>query len=247
MKIYHYTNIESLALILHNRTIRFTRLDAVDDPNEYQFVKDGINPAQYVYVSCWTKSKEENIPQWKMYGANGRGVRIGLDESMFPFVAMGVKSNFYDNQFFYDRDYYILPFLQEKLPLYDIVYVEDPNEKTNLIFQQQNEQSAIDFKQMGLYKSKDWIFQKECRFKMFVVPKKKNSNQDQSFSELLSNNISLNRNYLDMPLAENVYNEMEVMVGPNVSQAECIIVQSLLQRYIGHETILKSVFTGKYH
>lgn len=31
MKIYHYTNIEALALILKNQTIRFNRLDKVDD------------------------------------------------------------------------------------------------------------------------------------------------------------------------------------------------------------------------
>ena len=34
MRIYHYTNIETLALILKNRTIRFNRLDHVDDLEE---------------------------------------------------------------------------------------------------------------------------------------------------------------------------------------------------------------------
>ena len=30
MRIYHYTTIETLALILHHKTIRFARLDTVD-------------------------------------------------------------------------------------------------------------------------------------------------------------------------------------------------------------------------
>ena len=34
MKIHHYTNLESLAMILKNRTIRFNRLDKVDDLEE---------------------------------------------------------------------------------------------------------------------------------------------------------------------------------------------------------------------
>ena len=34
MKIYHYTSIETLALILKNKTIRFNRLDHVDDVDE---------------------------------------------------------------------------------------------------------------------------------------------------------------------------------------------------------------------
>lgn len=34
MEIHHYTSIENLALILKNKTIRFTRLDKVDDSEE---------------------------------------------------------------------------------------------------------------------------------------------------------------------------------------------------------------------
>lgn len=32
--LYHYASLDTLALILHNRTIRFSRLDKVDDPQE---------------------------------------------------------------------------------------------------------------------------------------------------------------------------------------------------------------------
>ena len=34
--LYHYTNIETLALILSNRTIRFNSLDKMDDLQEQQ-------------------------------------------------------------------------------------------------------------------------------------------------------------------------------------------------------------------
>ena len=34
MKIYHYTSIETLALILKNKTLRFNNAKFVDDPNE---------------------------------------------------------------------------------------------------------------------------------------------------------------------------------------------------------------------
>ena len=34
--LYHYTNIETLALILKNRTIRFNSLDRMDDLQEQQ-------------------------------------------------------------------------------------------------------------------------------------------------------------------------------------------------------------------
>lgn len=45
MRIFHYTSIETLALILKNRTIRFSRLDKVDDPEEYDITEDGVTPS----------------------------------------------------------------------------------------------------------------------------------------------------------------------------------------------------------
>lgn len=42
MRIYHYTNIDTLALILKNRTIRFNRLDNVDDLEEGKAESLGI-------------------------------------------------------------------------------------------------------------------------------------------------------------------------------------------------------------
>ena len=65
--IHHYTNLEVLALILKNRTLRFTRLDQVDDPEESNFISNGVNLGPYTFVSCWTECKEESIPMWKMY------------------------------------------------------------------------------------------------------------------------------------------------------------------------------------
>ncbi len=85
MKVYHYTNIETLGLILKNRTIRFNRLDHVDDVDEYIH---GSGPYDtklglYTFVSCWTKDREKNPDLWKRYGDGFRGVRIGLEEKLF--------------------------------------------------------------------------------------------------------------------------------------------------------------------
>jgi len=83
MRIYQYTNIEALAYILKNRTIRFNRLDRVDDVEEGNAESLGVKFCKYVFVSCWTEIEEENIPLWKMYGGDKGGVRIGLEQKMF--------------------------------------------------------------------------------------------------------------------------------------------------------------------
>lgn len=48
--LYHYTNIETLAQILKNRTIRFNSLDKMDDLQEQQ-TSDTKNIGQFCYIS----------------------------------------------------------------------------------------------------------------------------------------------------------------------------------------------------
>ena len=63
MRIYHYTSVDTLEKILSGKSILFRRLDCVDDVMEYTVSEF----AKYMFISCWTESKEENIPLWKMY------------------------------------------------------------------------------------------------------------------------------------------------------------------------------------
>ena len=84
MKLYHYTTIKNLALILDSKKILFNRLDNVDDAEESLYSSGPMsqNISKYIYVSCWTKEERENLALWKMY-AGYDGIRIGLDENMF--------------------------------------------------------------------------------------------------------------------------------------------------------------------
>ena len=111
MKLYHYTSIETLALILKNKTIRFSRLDRVDDPDEYSFKEDGITPAHYCFVSCWTKNSKENLPQWYMYGNSTHGVRIEIDSDMFVIGDNRLCPKFFNDIFMRTKQFLIMPIL----------------------------------------------------------------------------------------------------------------------------------------
>ncbi len=80
--LYHYTSIETLALILKNRTIRFNNLLNVDDPEEAETKDLGLS-GKHCLVSCWTKSSEDTLPMWNMYTPRMKGVRIKM--KMNPF------------------------------------------------------------------------------------------------------------------------------------------------------------------
>ena len=92
--INHYTNLDVLSLILRNRTLRFTRLDQVDDREESNFISNGVNLGPYTFVSCWSEVKEENIPMWKMYTKGKWGVRLSLvKEGLFKTYVDDVREH----------------------------------------------------------------------------------------------------------------------------------------------------------
>ena len=82
--LYHYTNIETLALILQNHTFRFNSLNKMDDLQE-QETADLKNVGQVCYISSWTDDVDESIPMWNMYTSINSGVRIKLKKHPFKF------------------------------------------------------------------------------------------------------------------------------------------------------------------
>ncbi|MCH5211341.1 MAG: hypothetical protein J1F01_10320 [Oscillospiraceae bacterium] len=75
--LFHYTNLDILALILKNRTIRLTRLDFLDDLEEKKY-RSLASIKVHTYVSCWTKDERESIPMWNMYTDMASGIRIEM-------------------------------------------------------------------------------------------------------------------------------------------------------------------------
>lgn len=91
-RIYHYTNLDSLALILKTQNIRFTRMDRVDDIRESQ-IHLGIEFGKYFFVSCWTTDTRESIPLWNMYSDKMRGVRIEFPSYPFQELPLPIESS----------------------------------------------------------------------------------------------------------------------------------------------------------
>ena len=193
--IHHYTNIDVLALILKYRTLRFTRLDQVDDPEESNFVSNGVNLGPYTFVSCWTEMKEESIPMWKMYTKDKWGVRLSfVKEGLFKtytddenFLHNGLVSTSFGApiRFLFPTDVrwkqtkYMPPFIT---PDYDrcnfyrkIEYVEDVKKYADdsvQITPQPDGKVSISMRtdKVGSYKNIRWAFQEESRFVLNFMP-----------------------------------------------------------------------------
>lgn len=254
MRVYHYTSIESLAMILSNRMIRFSRLDTVDDPDEFAFEnKSGIDIAKFIYVSCWSKNSNESIPLWKIYGNNEKGIRISLDEDMFKMTYKEIEKNgrqmpfILDDDFFKDKDFIAsLPYTnnnQEQCFFEKVNCVDDPKSEMKNEYIKTGKKFGTDIGKIGICKNQDWKFLNEYRFRICVAPKKNYKDIVTPFEVAFRDNIPYNKNYVDLPLNDS-FNDIEITLGPKTGEAEEVIVKALMKRYLGREDCNYSVFKG---
>lgn len=268
--IYHYTEVDTLALILENKTIRFNRLDRVDDITEGEGFKK-LKLEQFFFVSCWTYDQNENIPQWHMYTDNMSGVRIKLPVKMFdikkiivpeshkPFMNGEILSQIPFEKIFTDN-YFILPnFIDdnhfERVVEYDKDFVKLKNDAINFTKENGTFSGQIhDPSRIASVKSPDWEFQKEFRFVLMIFPSFPNSGLvDKSWQKNIPNFITdalLNGKgpdieYFDIDLDPNVLDSIEVTVGPACSDGKKIMIDSLLQKYTKNGKLVVSKHKGK--
>lgn len=266
MMLYHYTTIDTLALILKNKTIRFNRLDKVDDVEEDAF-SNGVHLGQYIFVSCWTKKSEESIPLWKMYGGTD-GVRIGLDEDMFQTYVIhdlkldnglhseGALLSIIPQKDIEANDYMIMPIAKGHMRSFfyrDVEYVDDVNSEVKDAFKLTIKEcnladTNIQFGKIGRYKNKRWAFQEECRFVINVFPFNP-LRIDQNMvgticTQCYLQNKSLPFSYYDMHLRDDVINNIEITMGPNVSNGQKVIVDALCRQYTKNGKVKDSCLSG---
>ena len=202
----------------------------------------------YAFVSCWTKSDKENLALWNMY-TRYKGVRIGIDE--MPFKTYRVNDKFVSllpNPMSFGPDYMISSFTNEA-KLYDIVYVEDPQEEIKkLIVPAGKEGIVVSTAQVGTFKRKEWEIQQESRFKINKKMDLKPYDILMSIFETLGPSIATNKPintmHIDLDIDLSKLATAEIMLGPLTSEADRIIVEALLSQ-LPNAKVVDSVFKGK--
>lgn len=260
--VYHYTSIDTLALILQSKKILFNRLDQVDDLEE-NIKSLGINLGKYVFVSCWTESKEENIPLWKMYTDNGVGVRIGMNKEMFQDYYItdgmvqdvhveGVLKSKIPAQELVGSNYFVIPSFDQSNQNFfyrKIEYVDNLYETTKEVANITNGILNIGFNKIATYKQKRWEFQNESRFVLTIIPRSPEIKlSDSQFANWLLKALMENK---DLPfksfflnLSDYALDTMEIRLSPNISPNKKLIVEDLRDRYAPNAVIEDSRLNG---
>jgi len=255
MKIYHYTSLDTLALILKNRTIKFNRLDRVDDVEEGTIESNGVYLGRNVFVSCWTENAEESIPMWNMYARGSAGVRIGLEKDMFCDYLIkdiqlpnGQKTQGYiycklPSEDFTNDNYWILPItdINNEMFYRHVEYVNDVMEKTGKIVSlTKNEdgtsQTGISLKEIGKYKHKRWEFQHESRFALTAFAKNPFLLDPDKVGDIMINTIMQNQplpiDRYFMHLKDDVVENIEIIISPEANEGHRLIVEALCNLYL---------------
>jgi len=270
-RIHHYTSIETLALILASKKIRFNRTDRVDDITESQRHAK-IRFGNYFFVSCWTYDSEESIPQWHMYTDRMRGVRISLPVAPFQqkrlippdswkleskgtmYAPLSLEEQFGPN-------YFVVPMYMEAKhfggPVEYCDDVEARYEKA-ISFKIEDGRTLVNIKapfDLVRLKTSAWSFQKEYRFALFVLPSFQVPAEGPGSPEFyerfpshvinaLINGIAPGVDFLDVDLSDNALREMEITLGPLCSEGSKIAVHALVKAYAPEATVRDSRFTG---
>ena len=251
--LYHYTNISSLALILKNRTIKFTPLHLLDDLEEAA-IQDVHPYSRYCYVSSWTDDSQESIPMWKMYTNEIDGVRIKLPA--YPFVNYHVdekygfrcKSIVIPCETFFSKFKDLLANPSQDGILHKVEYTEDTELLRPIIMFPNVER--IDWGRphfLGRHKNTAWAFQREWRYILTFVPgihpgaspEMRDSLKDlQMKHDLLFDNLCLTIN-------DNKFTDFEVMLSPKINAGNRDIVNLLVREYNPNAKIVESSLKDK--
>ena len=224
--IYHYTTINSLALILSNNTLRLNSLSNVDDAEEGLADIFG-DMSKYVFASSWTRNKFENVALWNMYTPNMRGVRIGIDPQKINLECnesgevINIKN--FDRTICYANSNFLC----------DVDYKDS---SIVGIISNNGEIRQEDICRVGSVKSTLWKFQEEARFMLMGIPRdgfqcpyflsKKNW-----FYEMILKKNETSIDYIDLILSDKVWENAEILLGPNSDSSDEIILSSLIDAH----------------
>lgn len=255
--LYHYASLDTLALILHNRTIRFSRLDKVDDPQE-QRSADSQNLGKMKLVSCWTSTDEESIPMWREYAGAECGVRIQMKSYPFKQYSVSTESlgalssevvlNALGGSFdglhlpledFWDRNYYFFETPHKIEMLHEVEYTNDESllfPKVIKLFE--NGGLVADLNALGVHKTTAWSYQKEWRYILTAVPIGIDSVINGRLDQIVrANDVMLDKcdpgipPYYDLAISDEAFSSMKIVFSPKMTPGNRVILDALVEKY----------------
>lgn len=246
--LFHYTSIETLALILANKTLRFSRLDSVNDPEE-ALACDLPGAATLVFASCWTAQQRESLAMWRMYTPSMQGVRIALPKNPFAgrhepiiFEKGGAKQRFDGNVAIARGNDGGRFFTSAIVGPNKIYYTDDPQYRNGRCLMKEAERHTVQLYDLGMVKNTYWSFEEEWRYKVVANIDEASPPGPDPLSHPMFDltNCPINEDAIFIPLDAGCLNSAEFMLGPCVTLEQEILAKALLAQYAPDSILKKS-------
>ncbi|MFH4967483.1 hypothetical protein V8G61_04685 [Gaetbulibacter sp. M240] len=245
--LYHYTECETLKLILESQTIRFTRLDSLNDPLEGIYDENSL-VRNFVLSSSWTSEYRDELPMWRMY-TDLKGVRFKMPIDLFSKSVM-VLRKLSDTNFQLGSDLekqyelslnMIIPFASDS-PVQNhfidrvygptkVEYVPTENDlRKGVLTSEEGKEEAltVHLNIIGQRKIDFWAFEKEYRYRLFF----NNGILIQAHRNVLNGLIDLNLStkYIDIQFKKQSLEGIEILLGPKTDEKYKEQFNSLLNK-----------------
>lgn len=222
--LYHYTTVESLAMILSAKTFRFSPLSILDDKQEEKTL-DITAIGKTVFISSWTSDERESIPMWNMYSKLEAGVRIKAKCNLFE----GAKT--LPNRTIEISGY---PHTNGEWDLFppELKEVKYSDKEDDLFPKIVKGDGQIwDQSKFGIYKNTAWTFQNEWRYIVRFWPSRNYENTGEDAETIYKKFVLGLPSYVYMKILQESFETMEITLSPKISSGNKILVSALVKEY----------------
>ena len=260
--LYHYTSVDTLLKVLTTTSIRFKRLDLMNDPLE-GLLEKFQNTRKFVFSSSWSAQSMDEIPMWKMYN-NHKGIRLKMPIDLFDHeknmvVSKIGRSNNYLINTKLDRIYsayksgFVFKEGQDKRAFeFSKVYGPTKIEYTSNQDQIYKDIVRKDFKivdfdfyeidlnLIGQKKIDYWSFEKEYRFRLFLGDAIMIAGSENVLTNI-HKEYPIAFEYVDVSFRKQALEDIEIILGPLTTDEDKIQIElKLIELEIKQYTIEKS-------
>lgn len=229
--LYHYTTVESLAMILSTKTFRFTALSDLDDLQEGK-TEDISDIGRTIFVCCWTDDSMESIPMWNMYSKMEAGIRIKAVKHLFEDYLIGEDRKIKVSGYEHFTDERII-FPQE---LEQIIYNDEEKNLCSRIVKDNHWNQS----KLGKYKRTAWEFQREWRYIVRCWPGPRYDNLECSAEEKYKEFAKRIPRHLFLKVKPQVFDSLEITLSPKISDGNRVIIELLKREYCPNMIVKES-------
>lgn len=230
-KLYHYTSFESLLSIIQDRRFRLTRKDLLNDKAESKI--GNTDKAMCQYIMSMTE-RREYISMWAMYGKPS-GIKVRLDFSKEEFIKIIDDLNDWSS---FKTD------VIHSLAINDCDTIEKPSSAKMRLIPMNDELDPIRFAYVAyIDKEKHILRHKGKKFHMMSADEKSidilaglvkyDAWEFEKEIRLLAEMQKNDRNYIYLPITENLLKTFTITFNPWISQRMKEMIKKQLNELAG--------------